>query len=171
MICRSYEWGVNISLQTESEEPEQNERIWNVYASTKRGHKQEENNQRGRAGEYTWKKQAEKSQEKINKIIGELENEVECFCSTTGKAYIQITEGEENHVVIPIDERKLVEQAFRENRKIINEAVISAISLLTILEEYMKQTGSKREIESAPTEFYKDLKLFAMMANIRLQGF
>lgn len=117
------------------------------------------------------KKQAEKSQEKINKIIGELENEVECFCSTTGKAYIQITEGEENHVVIPIDERKLVEQAFRENRKIINEAVISAISLLAILEEYMKQTGSKREIESAPTEFYKDLKLFAMMANIRLQEF
>ncbi len=59
-------------------------------------------------------------------------------------------------------ERKLVEQAFRENRKIINEAVISAIPLLTILEEYMKQTGSKREIESTPTEFYKDLKLFAI---------
>ena len=48
------------------------------------------------------KRNAEKGQDKINKIIGELENEVECFCSTTGKAYIQITEGEENRVVIPI---------------------------------------------------------------------
>ena len=48
------------------------------------------------------KRDAEKGQDKINKIIGELENEVECFCSTTGKAYIQITEGEENRVVIPI---------------------------------------------------------------------
>ncbi len=58
--------------------------------------------------------------------------------------------------------RKLVEQAFRNNRKIINEAIISAIPLLTILEEYMKQAGNKKEIESTPTEFYKDLKLFAM---------
>ena len=34
------------------------------------------------------KRDAEKGQDKINKIIGELENEVECFCSTIGKAYI-----------------------------------------------------------------------------------
>ena len=59
-------------------------------------------------------------------------------------------------------DRKKVEQAFRENRKIINEAVISSIPLLTILEEYMKQTGNKGKIEGTPTEFYKDLKLFAI---------
>lgn len=55
-----------------------------------------------------------------------------------------------------------VQEAFLNNRRIANESVMAAASIMTVLEEYMKQAENGGEIEKTSTEFYRDLKLYAM---------
>ena len=58
-------------------------------------------------------------------------------------------------------EEKIYE-AFRLNRKKINEAVVSGNVLLTVIENFMEREENREGIKSRVSDFYRDLKIYAM---------
>lgn len=55
-----------------------------------------------------------------------------------------------------------VYNAFCENRKKINEAIVSENILLTIIENFMKRNENQDGIKYKVTDFYRELKFYAL---------
>ena len=53
-------------------------------------------------------------------------------------------------------------EAFRLNRKKINEAVVSGNVLLMVIENFMDREENRKGIKSRVSDFYRDLKIYAM---------
>jgi len=55
-----------------------------------------------------------------------------------------------------------VYEAFRLNRKKINEAVVSGNVLLMVIENFMEREENRDGIKSRVSDFYRDLKFYAL---------
>lgn len=55
-----------------------------------------------------------------------------------------------------------VHEAFVQNRKKINESIVSKNILLTVIESFMNQKENREGIKETVTDLYKDLKLYAL---------